>query len=124
MGEWVPYQPDVNDKITRAHLQGERTLPVKLGPKAWSYEIDLSAMVQRNAKSGAERQIRCVDRPPQNRVGCVTCEELDKAIAYFVEMMTLPEAPSQACNDAVAASDDLPYEEETIAKASKAHITR
>jgi len=84
-GKWSPYTEDVCALCDAAYVRGSSMVTVRLGPQGWKYEVHLDRMVQRNPKTGAERQIR------SRRVssGC-SLEDVRDAIRYFVELETLP----------------------------------
>lgn len=111
---WLPFEPIVNMQINNARQRGQAQVQLKIGPKGWTYEIDLRKFVQRNPKTQKERPIRC-GRAPTSAAGVaaavrgaatgmrqLSAEELETAIVFFVEMATLPEAPEPS--SAAAAS--------------------
>lgn len=87
-GKWSPIPEDVCAVIDAAHDRGSSMVTVSLGPRGWMYELHLDRMVQRNPKTGAERQMR------SHKVssGC-SLEDVRDAIRYFVELETLPSSP-------------------------------
>ncbi|CAE8609278.1 unnamed protein product [Polarella glacialis] len=91
---WHPYQPECSLQIERARQEGLKELSIKLGPKGWCYLVDFEKMVQRNAKTGQERSMRCVDAAVAERNGKLWPSDLTEGIAYFVELETLPPAPT------------------------------
>jgi len=97
-GDFNPFDEDSNEVIERARRQGqERFITLKLGPKRWTYEIDLKLMIQRNLKTKKDRPIRCVEREGR-APGKLTQAELQQAIHYFVvDLDTLPAAPPCCC---------------------------
>lgn len=102
IGDWIPYEPDVNALIEQAHQQGVQEFETRLGPKAWKYVISFQQMVQRNPHTGQERTLMRIEAgsaadegasSPQ-RKGKLTLEELAAGIKYFVDMVTLPPDPN------------------------------
>jgi len=91
-GEWQAYDHAAHARICAAQQQGLSKLSLKLGPRGWTYEINLDAHVQRNPQTGKERPIRCAPATGR-RPGSVTEEEMKSAIAFFLEMETLSRAP-------------------------------
>lgn len=92
-GRYNPYDEATSRLIEAARAKGVTKLSVRLGPKGWSYDIDLAALVQRNSKSGTERAIRRVEVPAA-RAGKLSRAEGRAAIARFVELATLPAGPT------------------------------
>lgn len=106
---WTPFDYNTNQLISAARSAGRAQVEVRLGPKGWTYEIDLRKFVQRNPKTGKERAIRCVKAAPKEEKGKgkggkgagkaeasagmrqLSADELEVAIQYFVDMCTLPE---------------------------------
>jgi hypothetical protein len=57
------YDEDLNAQIQQAYIEGLSATQVQLaGEGGWTYEIDFAKMVQRNPKTGMERQLRCVTK--------------------------------------------------------------
>mmetsp|Transcript_34623 Transcript_34623/g.99771 ORF Transcript_34623/g.99771 Transcript_34623/m.99771 type:complete len:375 (+) Transcript_34623:54-1178(+) len=94
--DWVPFEPAVNSLIEQARKRGKQTLECRLGPKGWTYALDLRLKEQRNPKTGKVRPIRCAPVPlesPAKRQ--LLPRELDASVRMFVEdLVTLPLAPS------------------------------
>jgi hypothetical protein len=94
---WSPYEQDVSLKIEQERARGKQMIEVRFGPKGWKYEIDLTKNVQRNPKTRTERPIRCVPASSSSTKASgqgFPIEDLRKEIRYFVDLCTLPEAPS------------------------------
>lgn len=98
--QWEPYDDHVQLKLAKARRRGQATCEVSLGPKQWRYTIDLVRNVQRNYKTTKERSIRCVEvdtaEGGASKGGRLAKADLDAAIAFFVDMCTLPPAPKGA----------------------------
>jgi len=92
IGDWRAYGESSNELVERARVQGEERVVLKMGPRQWTYELDLRRKVQRNRKTGTERPIRCLETFVL-RPGMITQDELRAAIAYYIELMTLPPSP-------------------------------
>lgn len=102
-GEWMPYDPDVSLQIEKAHEKGLSLISIRLGPKAWTYQIDFENMVQRNPKTGQERPLRVVEASASDGRGPLTREALVEAIRFFVvDLETLPPAPSESPTSTLA----------------------
>ena len=91
-GKWTPYDDNNSNLIERAKELGEPRVVLRLGPRGWSYTIDLRAMVQRNLYNGTERPIRSAGMV--RKPGRVSHEELRAGIKFFVDLATLPEGKS------------------------------
>lgn len=92
-GRFNPYDEATNQLIEAARAKGVTKLSLRLGPKGWTYEVDVVALVQRNPKTGTERAIRCVEVPAA-RAGKLSTADARTVIARFVELATLPAGPS------------------------------
>lgn len=89
-GGWSPYGEDANECMELARFQGLARCQVKV--RSWTYEIDLRQLVQLNPSTNKERKIRHVESPERRR-GLLTHVDLKAAIAYFVDLQTLPSEP-------------------------------
>lgn len=92
-GTWTPYGVEQNEALERGRLAGAASCEVTI--RNWVYEMDLTQMVQRNIKTYRERPIRCAARAftaAQGR-GRLLHAEIKAAIAHFVGLDTLAEAP-------------------------------
>merc|ERR1719387_1813090 len=68
---WLRYEEAESSLIERAHRRGQAAVDLTLGPHKWVYVIDLRRKVQRNPKTGTEREIR---RSPAGKGGAVVWE--------------------------------------------------
>lgn len=92
-GEWQKYERGAHAQIREAQKQGLSKLNLKLGPRGWTYELNLQTRMQRNPKTGKERPMRSVCAC-RRETGTVSPDDMRSAIAFFVEMVTLPAAPN------------------------------
>lgn len=92
-GEWSAYEASVTKTIEEARQRGQATLQVRLGPRAWMYELDLTAMVQRNPKTGKARPIRSVSGSAPLPHGKLSAADVSAAIQFFIQVETLPASP-------------------------------
>ncbi|CAJ1428970.1 unnamed protein product [Effrenium voratum] len=99
-GSWSPYDDEASAAIEAAHLAGQPRLELRLGPRGWTYVIDLANQVQLNPKTRKSRPIRRSEAvaspvsPEAAAAGArLTEEELAETIRFFVDMQTLPPAP-------------------------------
>lgn len=94
---WTAFDATISQLISVAKQEGKSVVDVNSA--GWTYEINFDSMVQRNRKTGKQRPIRCVEAPAgggsADAVGLrkVTAKELEKTIARFIELETLPRAP-------------------------------
>eukprot|EP00929_Paragymnodinium_shiwhaense_P079696 TRINITY_DN41544_c0_g2_i12.p1 TRINITY_DN41544_c0_g2~~TRINITY_DN41544_c0_g2_i12.p1 ORF type:complete len:392 (-),score=56.04 TRINITY_DN41544_c0_g2_i12:403-1578(-) len=101
-GTWTPYDPPIIEAMERARRRGQKTLTTRIGPKGWTYELDLQRLVQRNPKTQKERPIRCVAAPTGSaaqttrKPGTLTLQEAQICIDQYVDLCTLPRRPPGA----------------------------
>jgi len=107
---WMPFEAGANQTIEIARQHGQHSVQVRLGPKGWSYDIDLVKFVQRNKKNSKERPIKKEARRATASSSSASSsskptgmrqlspEELEGAVRFFIDMATLPEGPSAAAS--------------------------
>jgi hypothetical protein len=88
-GEWQRYDNAIQAQIRAAKQRGLTKLSVKIGPKGWMYELHLESGKQCNPKTGRERPMRMVQAIAR-QPGTVSNEDMKAAIAFFIDMQTLP----------------------------------
>lgn len=94
------YEVQVSETIERGRRQGLRQVEVKMGPKHWTYVIDLNRNMQVNPKTRKERPIRMAPLTPARGSadtrpkGQLSEKDLDDAIACFVQLDTLAPDPT------------------------------
>eukprot|EP00931_Biecheleriopsis_adriatica_P105779 TRINITY_DN80303_c0_g1_i1.p1 TRINITY_DN80303_c0_g1~~TRINITY_DN80303_c0_g1_i1.p1 ORF type:complete len:401 (+),score=90.35 TRINITY_DN80303_c0_g1_i1:98-1300(+) len=98
-GSFAPYDPKASRAIEQAMQAGKTQVELRLGPRGWTYIIDIANNLQRNPKTRKDRPIRRVaatsaaPKPPAGSMR-LSHQDMCESIEFYVDMHTLPPEPA------------------------------